>query len=160
MKSSNNFSQYSGYESALKPKPNTNPFAFSCTGKNKIRFHRQSDGPLSVANQIPGQTYLKCTYIVYFRTHDGYCSETEDPDDAGFEHENSKLVVLYFYIPEDLTDSDGNFDMELLDNEANLINSDKTAQYFLSWSNQSACCGVCGYTDLYQPQYIEWVKIV
>ncbi len=160
MKSSNNFSQYSNYESALKPKSNSNPFAFSYTGKNKIKFHSESDGHLRVSNQIPGQTYLKCTYIVYFRTHDGYCSETEDPDDAGYELETSKLVVLYFSVPEDLRNTDGNFNLDLLDDEANLINCEQTQMYFKSWSEQSACCGVCGYTDLYQPQYIEWVKIV
>lgn len=137
-----------------------NPFAFAYTGKNKIKFHHESYGRLRVSNQISGETYLKCTYIVYFRTHDGYCSETEDPDDAGFEHENSKIVNLYFSVPEDFKDSDGSFNADLLDVEAKLINSDKTEQYFLSWSEKSSCCGVCRYTDLYQPQYIEYIKIV
>jgi hypothetical protein len=144
----------------MSQKINMNPFAFAYTGKNKIKFHDESYGHLRVSNQISGETYLKCTYIVYFRTHDGYCSETEDPDDAGFEHENSKIVNLYFSVPEDLKDSDGSFNADLLDGEAKLINSDKTEQYFLSWSEQSSCCGVCGYTDLYQPQYIEYIKIV
>ncbi len=158
MKSTNNFSQYSNYESALKPQ--TNPFAFACTSKNKIKFHTESDGHLRVSTQVSGQTYLKCTYIVYFRLHDGYCSETEDPEEAGYELETSKLVVLYFSIPEELNGPDGNFNPDLLNDEANLINCEQTEKYFLSWSEQSACCGVCGYTDLYQPQYIEWVKIV
>lgn len=134
-----------------------NPFAFTYTGNNKIKFHNIQNGHLRVSKQISGQNYLKCTYIVYFRTHDGYCSETEDPDDAGFEHENSRLVMLYFSVPEDLKDSDGNFNTDLLDNDANLINSNKTKKYFLTWSKESSCCGVCGYTDLYQPQYIEYV---
>lgn len=158
MKSTNNFPQYLNYKSALKPQ--TNPFAFTCTGKNKIKFHPESDGHLRVSTQVPGQTYLKCTYIVYFRTHDGYCSETEDPDEAGYELETSKLVVLYFSVPEDLTGPDNNFNLDLLDDEANLINCEQTEKYFKSWSEHSTCSGVCGYTDLYQPQYIEWVKIV
>jgi hypothetical protein len=68
--------------------------------------------------------------------------------------------VLYFSVPEELNGPDGNFNPDLLNDEANLINCEQTEKYFLSWSEQSACCGVCGYTDLYQPQYIEWVKIV
>ena len=160
MKSSNQFSQNSGYESVVNTKPKSNPFAFTFTSGNKIKFNNSTGKELRVINPEQGKSYLKCTYIVYFRSHDGYCSETEDPDDVGYELETQKLVVLYFSVPSDLTDSSGNFNLELLDDEANLINSDETAHYWTKWTSESACCGVCGYTDLYWPQYIEWVKIV
>jgi hypothetical protein len=163
MKSSNPpVPQYSDHESADNLKSKTNPFAFTTseTSSKKFKWMPGSDGHLRVSKQEPGQYYLKCTYIVYFRSHDGYCSETEDPEEAGYELETQKLVVLYFSVPSDLTDNSGNFNAKLLDDQANLINSDETAHYFKTWSVESSCCGVCGYTDLYWPQFVEWVKVV
>ncbi len=161
MKSSNPFAHYDQYESVVKSKPKSNPFAFTYTGDKKIRFNSGSSGKeLRVTKTVPGSSYLKCTYIVYFRSHDGYCSETEDPEKAGYELETQKMVVLYFNVPLDLSDETGSLNLDLLDAEANLINNEETKQYFSTWSSESACCGVCGYTDLYWPQFIEWVKIV
>lgn len=162
MKSSNTFEQYADFESNCNLKPKPNPFAFTISNANskKIKWVSGSNGHLRATTQEPGQCYLKCTYIVYFRSHDGYCSETEDPENAGYELETQKFVGLYFSIPSDLSDGSGNINAELLDDQANLINSDKTAHYFKTWSTESSCCGVCGYTDLYWPQFIEWVKIV
>jgi len=160
MKSSNPFAQYADFKSANTIQHKYNPFAFTFTTSKKIRFIESTGEELRVVKPEQGKEYLKCTYIVYFRSHDGYCSETEDPEDAGYELETQKLVVLYFTIPSDLTDSEGKFNLELLDGEANLINSDDTAHYFKTWTTESACCGVCGYTNLYWPQFVEWVKIV
>ncbi len=140
---------------------NSNPFKFTYNqSTNKIRFDRPDAKDARVTDRQSGHYYIKCTYIVYFRSHDGYCSEVEDYDEVGYELETQKLVTLYFTIPEDLTDESGGFDESLLDAECNLANNDRTFNYFLKWSNEASCCGVCGYTDLYVPQYIEWIKVV
>jgi len=138
-----------------------NPYKFVFTNTKKIKFEPESDGKNSrVIKQEPGQYYLKCTYIVYFRSHDGYCSETEDPDIVGYELETQKLVVLHFSIPSDLIDESGSVKPDLLDSEANIIKNEHTEHYYQKWFNQSACSGtcVCKYTDLYWPQFIELVK--
>jgi len=158
MKSSNPFAQFAQHNTNVEPK--FNPFAFTFTSGKKIRFIESTGEELRVTKTEQGNQYLKCTYIVYFRSHDGYCSETEDPEEAGYELETQKLVVLYFTLPSDLSDSAGNFNVDLFDDESNLINTDATAHYFKTWTTEASCCGVCGYTDLYWPQFIEWVKIV
>ena len=139
----------------------SNPFKFVYTNSKKIKFDPESDGKnLRVIKQEPGKYYLKCTYIVYFRSHDGYCSEAENPDTTGYELETQKLVVLHFSIPSDLIDESGGVKPDLLDTEANIIKNEHTEHYYQRWTNQSACSGtcVCGYTDLYWPQFIELVK--
>ncbi len=140
---------------------NSNPFKFTYNqSTNKIRFVVPEAKNTRVINRQPGQQLLKCTYIVYFRSHDGYCSEVDDYEQAGYELETQKLISLYFTVPSNLLDGSGGLDEELLDADCNLVNNDITCNYFSKWSDESACCGVCGYTDLYVPQYIEWVKIV
>ena len=139
----------------------SNPFKFVYTSSKKIKFDPESNGKsLRVIKQESGKYYLKCTYIVYFRSHDGYCSQVEDCDKSGYELETQKLVVLYFSIPSDLIDELGSINHNLLDNESNLINNEQTDHYYKTWTNQSACSGSCecGYTDLYWPQFIEVVK--
>ncbi len=165
MKASNPFSYYgqpsNSYLHYGQPYQQTNPFEFTFNGaRAKIKFSKIEAKNSRVNNPVTGQQLLKCTYIVYFRSHDGYSSEVDDYDQVGYELETQKLVCLYFTIPSELTDESGSLNPDLLDNEGNLLNNEHTQQYFIKWSNESACCGVCGYTDLYVPQYIEWVKIV
>ncbi len=69
-------------------------------------------------------------------------------------------ILLLKTYTSDLSDESSGLDPNLLDNDGNLVNNDRTCNYFSKWSDESSCCGVCGYTDLYVPQYIEWVKIV
>ncbi len=140
---------------------NSNPFKFTYNkSTKKIRFVNSIATNSRVINRQPGQHLLKCTYNVYLRSHDGYCSEVEDYEQVGYENETQKLICLYFHIPSDLFDESGMLDESLLDNDGNLVNSERTCKYFSKWSDESSCCGVCGYTDLYIPEYIEWVKIV
>ncbi len=87
---------------------NSNPFKFTYVqSTNKIRFSNPEAKNTRVINRQPGQQLLKCTYIVYFRSHDGYCSEVEDYEQVGYELETQKLISLYFTVPSDLLDGSG-----------------------------------------------------
>ncbi len=137
----------------------TNPFKFTFDNSHKkIRFSTEEASDLRVINKIPGNYYLKCMYIVYFRSHDGYCSEIEDYETSGYELESQKLVTLYFSIPDDLRNEQNEINLNFFDDTQNLKSiSPQYSDYFASWETESACCGVCGYTDLYVPQFVEYI---
>lgn len=137
----------------------SNPFEFTFDNSHKkIRFSTEDARQLRVINKVPGNYYLKCMYIVYFRSHDGYCSETEDGEIFGYELESQKLVTLYFSIPDDLRNEQNEINLNFFDDTQNLKSiSPQYSDYFASWETESACCGACGYTDLYVPQFIEWI---
>jgi hypothetical protein len=124
---------------------NTNPFSFTYeNSKKKIKFYNDNARELRVINKQPGNYYLKCTYIVYFRSYNKY----ED------EPETQKMVTLHFSIPDDLRNDCGEIDLNLFDNNQNLKSSESA--YFTTWKNDYES-DECKYTELYVPQFIEWI---
>ncbi len=96
----NHHPEYSYLKNNYMVKPMLNPFKFTYVqSTNKIRFSNPEAKNTRVTDGQPGQHYIKCTYIVYFRSHDGYCSEVKDYEQVGYELETQKLISLYFTIP-------------------------------------------------------------
>ena len=126
---------------------NTNPFSFSYeSSKKKIKFYNDNARELRVINKQPGNYYLKCTYIVYFKTYNKYEPEAE----------TQKFTTLHFSIPTDLRNDLGEIDLTLFDDNQNLKSLD--SPYFISWENEYES-EESRYTELYVPQFIEWIII-
>jgi hypothetical protein len=124
---------------------NTNPFRFTYDShEKKIKFCNDNARDLRVINKISGNYYLKCTYIVYFKTYNKY-----EP-----EPETQKITTLHFSIPNDLHNNLGEIDLTLFDDNQNLKSQDSS--YFTSWKKDYER-DECKYTELYVPQFIEWV---
>jgi hypothetical protein len=123
----------------------TNPFSFTYDSpKKKIKFCNDIGRELRIINKVPSNYYLKCTYIVYFRSYNKY---EEEP-------ETQKIVTLHFSIPSDLRNTSGEINLSLFDSNQNLKSSDSI--YFTSWKNDYKSDD-CTYTELYVPQFIEWI---
>ncbi len=124
----------------------TNPFTFTYDSSNKkIKFSNDSARQLRVINKVSNNYYLKCTYIVYFKCYNKY----ED------EPETQKMITLHFSIPDDLRNDHDEINLTLFDNNKNL-KSPELSKYFTSWKNDYES-DECRYTELYVPQFIEWI---
>lgn len=127
----------------------SNPLRFTYDSLNKkIKFCNDSTRELRVINRQAGTYYLKCTYIVYFKTYNKY-----EP-----EPETQKFTTLHFSIPSDLRNESGEIDLTLFDDEQNLKSTD--SPYFTAWRHDYKS----GDSDneftnieVYVPQFIEWV---
>ena len=150
-------STYFSYENESEPEiSNTNPFEFSYEN-HKIKFGYNTIGKkLYTSNIIKNNCYLKCTFKIIFRSHSGYCSEQEDGE---YEEEKTKIVNLYFNIPDALKNNSGDIDSLNINDESHIVYNSNTKSLFKEWE-KSSCDGVCGYTDLYIPILFEYVKII
>jgi hypothetical protein len=122
-----------------------NPLKFTYDShEKKIKFCDDLGRQLRVINKVHGDYYLKCTYIVYFKSYNKY-----EP-----EPETQKFTTLHFSIPSDLRNDLGEIDLTLFDNNQNLKSSD--SPYFTSWKREYES-DESKYIELYVPQFIEWV---
>ena len=123
----------------------TNPLQFTYDShEKKIKFCNDTSRQLRVINKVHGTYYLKCTYIVYFKSYNKYEHEPE----------TQKFTTLHFSIPTDLRNDSGEIDLNLFDNNQNLKSSD--SPYFTSWKREYESDD-SSYIELYVPQFIEWV---
>lgn len=122
-----------------------NPLKFTYDShEKKIKFCNDLGRQLRVINKVHGNYYLKCTYIVYFKSYNKY-----EP-----EPETQKFTTLHFSIPTDLRNDTGEIDLTLFDDNQNLKSSD--SPYFTSWKHEYES-DESRYVELYVPQFIEWV---